>query len=249
MKTYRIEQLTYPEIADYLSVKNSVIIPFGTLEAHGKHLPVSTDSLIAQDIAYELSKKLDILVAPTLNYGITNTLFRYPVASTITPSVYKQFVADIITSFSKHGFRRFFLLNGHGGHNTILNELASEISKQPGHRIAAFHWWETVVEVTKDIFGKDAGHAAAGETAIIQAIDENLVRSEQYNTQTEFFVSPGVTVHPAPGSVIYYDNEYAPPNFNIETSKIYKHRVVEYLENIINSIINGWNDLDNFERM
>jgi creatinine amidohydrolase len=244
---HELGRLTYPEIGRYLKSNSLLFIPFGTVEAHGRHLPVSTDTLIARRIASELARRCGALWAPTLDYGITNSLFRYPAASYIDEKVYADFVHWIMDSFASHGFRQLILINGHGGNNQVLNNLVTKFAKAPGRRAAAIHWWIAAETVSISCFGNPGGHAAAEETALVLDMDESLVSHEAYSPADHFTVPEGVHVHPAPGSVLFYGREGAPPIFDKEAAGDYTSKVIDYLEAICRRILAGWDDLDPHE--
>lgn len=246
-ETYELARLNYPLVASYLKKSKDLLVPFGTLEAHGKHLPISTDTVIAREICRRLSEKLAMLYAPPLEYGITNSLFRYPAGSYIEKSVYKNFVGSILQSFSSHGFRRIFLINGHGGNNESLNELVTEMAKKPGHRLAVIHWWVTIKEITVQFYGKDTGHAGAAETALVSAADHSLLSPDFYSEDTIYHYPEGVVAHPVPGTILVGANENGEPDFDAERNEVYTQKVVSALQSIIERIRKGWDDLDLYE--
>lgn len=66
----KLEELTWKEVEEYLKTDKRLIVPIGTCEQHGLHLPLNTDTLVADKLAEYLSQETGILVSPTLNYGI-----------------------------------------------------------------------------------------------------------------------------------------------------------------------------------
>ena len=108
------------------SKKQTVIIPVGSLEQHGAHLPITTDSDIITEIASRLAKKCGFIVFPTINYGISfehSPLFNTSVTATALGII----ISNIVTSLVENSVTRIIILNGHHGNVEALNELVAQI--------------------------------------------------------------------------------------------------------------------------
>jgi len=108
------------------SKKQTVIIPVGSLEQHGAHLPITTDSDIVTEVASRLAKKCGFIVFPTVNYGVSfehEPLFN----TSITHQRFGNYIESIISSLSKNGIKSIIILNGHHGNVEALNELVAQI--------------------------------------------------------------------------------------------------------------------------
>jgi creatinine amidohydrolase len=107
------------------SKKPIVIIPVGSLEQHGAHLPITTDSDIVTEIASRLAKKDNFIALPTISYGISfehEPLFN----ASITTTALRAALSNIIISLVKNGIRSILILNGHHGNKETLRRLHSE---------------------------------------------------------------------------------------------------------------------------
>ena len=107
------------------SKKPTVIIPVGSLEQHGAHLPITTDSDIVTEIASRLAKKDNFIALPTISYGISfehEPLFN----ASITTTALRAALSNIIISLVKNGIRSILILNGHHGNKETLRRLHSE---------------------------------------------------------------------------------------------------------------------------
>jgi len=111
-------------------VNNSIIIPVGSTEQHGYHLPVGTDSYVAESIAEEVAQKEDIMIAPLLYYGWSPHHMVLPGTVTIRPEILSELLYDIINSLSKHGYDKYILLNGHRIVNIPWMQIAAERAKR-----------------------------------------------------------------------------------------------------------------------
>lgn len=108
----------------------TVLIPTGTLEPHGV-LPNGSDNLVPEAMARELAERLNALIAPTLNYGVTGDLDAFPGTFSIGAEAYEAFVTDLMRGLARNGFKDLVILNGHGGGQTaILQRVAEEVGRE-----------------------------------------------------------------------------------------------------------------------
>jgi creatinine amidohydrolase len=111
----KLEELTWKEVEEYLRTDKRLIVPIGTCEQHGPHLPLNTDTLVAEKMAGYLSSETGVLVAPTLNYGVNLPCDSgYAGTCSTTKELLRSFLASVLTWWKKQGFTRFFLLSAHG---------------------------------------------------------------------------------------------------------------------------------------
>jgi creatinine amidohydrolase len=180
---------------------DTLIFPVGTMEAHGSAC-LGTDNFIPETIAEGIAERLNALIAPTVNYGITRSLYRYPGGSTISPDVFQAYIRDILDSFADSGFHNVILMNGHGGNSSVLKEVAHEYHNNQGCNIAVIHWWELCAEMTERFFGHVGGHAGTDETAMVQAIDPTLADKDSYDKELAYHFRAGADIYPIPGSIL-----------------------------------------------
>lgn len=181
----RLDELTWPEIKKYLEHKKSIIIPVGTCEQHGKHLPLNTDTLIAERIADFLSKEAKIIVAPTITYGINLPCDRYyPGTSSLTESTLREFLSSIIDWWKLQGFEKFYVLSAHGDpvHIKTLRDADSV-------NVCVLELYDFEM---KDILEKQENvrHADEGETSVMLFLYPEKVRKENiedFDTPFEIF--------------------------------------------------------------
>jgi creatinine amidohydrolase len=111
----KLNELTWKEVAEYLQSDKRLLVPVGTCEQHGPHLPLNTDTLVAEKIAGYLSEKTGILVAPTLHYGVNLPCDRgFPGTCSTTRELLRDFLRSILKWWKIQGFERFFLFSAHG---------------------------------------------------------------------------------------------------------------------------------------
>lgn len=216
-----------------------VFLPIGTIEAHGCAC-LGTDNFIPTEIANSQAEKLNALVAPTLNYGITKSLYRYPGSMTIRPEHFGAFVGDIIDSLVEIGFKYIFILNGHGGNNGELKKIAYDKHFEHRVHIAVIHWWELVEELTNKFFGEAGGHAGNNETACVQALDPALADKNEFSKDMGYYFSPGADIYPVPGTILLYEKDQGYPTFDIEQSKEYLTKMCNAVGDFMKDILNRW---------
>ena len=110
---YYLHENKWEDVKNYLNDKTTIILPVGSVEQHGKHLPLGTDSILAQDIALDLAKETYTLVASPLWYGWAPHHMAYPGTVTLRPETLTQVVEDVLNSLIYHGFKKIIIVNGH----------------------------------------------------------------------------------------------------------------------------------------
>lgn len=121
------EKMTWPECQRAIHPERWVILPIGAIEAHGPHLPLNTDNIIARELAARLGAALDGLVLPVLPFGQVWSLKDFPGSLTFSTETLERVVVELAVSLYRHGVRRLILLNAHFGNNQSLKEAARQV--------------------------------------------------------------------------------------------------------------------------
>jgi len=132
-------------------------------------------------MARDIAERVDALIAPTLNYGMTDAMKAFPGAVSIPAEAYAPFAEAVLDNLAANGFRNVIVLNGHGGNTTALNTVATRVANRNRVRILVVNWWTLVDDITKSVFKENGGHAGNNETAYIQAIVPAHIHPERYN--------------------------------------------------------------------
>ncbi|MDC0202433.1 creatininase family protein [Candidatus Nitrosopelagicus sp.] len=165
-----------PDLRKLIKKKKQIaIIPIGSIEQHGPHLPISTDSDIVTEISLQLSNKINGVLLPTINYGISNEHFPFFNLS-IKKSTLSRILEDICESLIKNGISRILIINGHYGN---LDSLKSFEKKQKNNRkIKVFSYWKYM--------DREFDHAGNVETSIMLAISKKVnMRKAKKGFQTD----------------------------------------------------------------
>ena len=165
-----------PDLRKIIKKKKQIaIIPVGSIEQHGPHLPISTDSDIVTEIASKLSDRVKGILLPTISYGISDEHFPFFNLS-IKKSTLSRILEDICESLIKNGISKIIIINGHYGN---LDSLRSFEKKQKTRRkVKIFSYWKYM--------DKEFDHAGNVETSIMLAISKNVdMRKAKKGFQTD----------------------------------------------------------------
>jgi creatinine amidohydrolase len=164
-----------------------VILPIGSVEEHGDHLPLCTDSLQPEHVALKVAEKAGCLVAPPLRYGVCNASRNFPGTISIQFDSLYRIIRDVLSELIRNGFVRVIVLSGHAGQShmaalrlaaqdvILLNENASS-QKKP--RIMVLSDYDFAYELKGTYFSEKDGHAGTIETSRIMAIKPNLIKTK-----------------------------------------------------------------------
>lgn len=183
MATNNFEERTSEYLREIAS-KALVIIPVGSVEQHGPHLPVGTNSFNVQYVALKAAERMRndlVLVTPTLWYSSSHHHLKYSGTMYLRGKTLLSVLCDLGNSLAAGGFRKMFFLSGHGGNGFIIREAARELVKEHENDIivGAANYWEIAKEIlSKMDVVKIPGHAGTFETSLQFARDEKLVNIE-----------------------------------------------------------------------
>jgi creatinine amidohydrolase len=123
-----LNDLSWDEVGEYLEKRSDILLPFGSVEEHGYHLPLSTDGDIAWAICEGVSDGTGILVAPVVWYGVSNTTKAYSGTTMVEPDTLKAYTKDILESLKNSGFKKAYITSGHysNSHVDAIREGAGE---------------------------------------------------------------------------------------------------------------------------
>jgi len=228
-----LKYLTYPDVKDLIKDGwRRLLIPVGTLEPHGPHLPLGTDSIIPHDLAVDIAGRIRGLVAPTIEYGVVNSLLGYPGSTSIGESTLERLIVEIILGFSKIGFKYYIILNGHGGNIEPIRAAQRILWREHNIKTISIHWWIEARDITRDVYGETGAHAGVDETAIILHKHPELVKIIDVSNSV-LYVSRGFDAYPTPGTILVYEKEMGLPNFDKKLASRYYREVLEHIIRLI----------------
>jgi creatinine amidohydrolase len=179
------------------------IMPVGATEQHGPHLPVGTDHFavehIARAAAAAAALTIPVVVAPTLPFGSSQHHLPFGGTLSLSTETYYKVVYELAESLIIGGFRRIFIVNGHGGNQELIQLVARDLAlKHPVHMAAASYWttaWEAMIAVTTEGPTRMPGHAGMFETALVMALRPELIREPR--PHRDLSAPPQLSLHRA----------------------------------------------------
>jgi len=174
--------MTWQEV-DSCDRSTVVVAPFGAMEQHSLHLPLETDTLIAQELSLRLDAACggSLLILPTQWLGFSPHHMSFSGTITASASTYMEMANQILSSIANAGFRNLLILNSHGGNAAILEVVLAEFqSKHPTVQSVLVTYWNVAVDELERIRDSPIGgmgHACELETSLVLAGKPGLVRT------------------------------------------------------------------------
>ncbi len=199
-----LEEMTRTEANSAAAAGALLVWPLGAIEQHGPHLPVGTDTLTIEHLTRQAAERaapsIPIVVAPTLPFGSSHHHVPFGGTMSLGTEAYYRIVCELTESLIQSGFRRLFLVNGHGGNHELLHLVARDLAlKYPVSIAAASYWtvaWDALIALDAHIDCRFPGHAGKFETSNILALRPDLVheplphRDSVTSTDPRGFVRP-----------------------------------------------------------
>lgn len=217
---YRLAEMTWPEVELARQEARLAIVPTGACEQHGPHMTLETDTKRAVKFSDLLAERLgqQAVVAPCLNVGVSAHHMAFPGTLTLSPVTFQQVLYEVVESLYKHGWRTFFILNGHGGNSSAIGVAVSRLQADfPDLRIA----WSGITALVPDLIkphvvGPKAAHSSEIETSQALYLAPELVRHEAMTADpgTRYGGAPNVVgVHaPRPFDQVSSDGATGTPS-------------------------------------
>lgn len=178
-----LADLTRDEFAQAMKEGRWLLLPFGSVEQHGPHLPLGTDLFYAEHVCLAVAERVNALVAPGFPYGICRTMRNFPGTVSLSPETFAPMVREILAEYARHGAKKMALLAGHAedAQEAAMREAAlSLVNADPTLRILVigpYAFLEPIRERT-GLVGRD-GHAGSIETSEMLIIAEDRVHLDR----------------------------------------------------------------------
>jgi len=221
---HRYELLTWPEINEAVSLRKVVILPVGSTEQHGHHLPQDTDAKLASSVCYEAARRSpeQMLILPPVAYGYTHHVMDFPGTINIEPETFIRFLLDITRSVAYHGFKRIIIVNGHGSNHPLVEQVGRQTCLQTDALCLTLSWWQLIAEywnkeVRTSVIPGGCAHACELETSMYLHLDAANVRADRIKGRpADYMRLPGaakwhytdLTAQNGPVSLIEWTSSY-----------------------------------------
>lgn len=243
-----IEEMTRAEFKEIQGKIEVAVVPVGSTEQHGPHLPMCQDTASVLYVAKGAAERLypKVVLAPPLPYGFSPYHMDYPGTLTISPETFMNVVFEVCVSLKRHGIRKVIILNGHGGNFPAIRLVGYRVRDELGMKVAAFTYdnilpHRIASEVLKEKvdratgMGGVPGHAGEFETSTALVIHPQLVRRD--------LIPKGARTPPAFLRYMILDiHEFRPDGVNIDASlgtrekgKILLDAIIDELEKYLKS--------------
>jgi creatinine amidohydrolase len=196
------------EVEEAVKRGAAVILPVGTVEQHGYHLPVGTDVAIPTYIAEQATERTGDVVAPPVNYGYNEKDLAFAGTVSVSAETFTRYLVEICRSLAHMGFKRIMILNGHG-YNTMVSTAGMVVIEQTDAYCATANWWMLIADVLDELRESEApggiAHAGEMETSVQLVLDPEHVDMSRAVKEIDF---------PFKGSrFVWYDMHQSPISF------------------------------------
>jgi creatinine amidohydrolase len=230
-----LENITMKEFKNHLKKTKTIIFPFGTVEEHGNHLPLNTDTLIVYEVLKRVIKKRNVFLAPPVYYGVCTTTSQHPGTISITPPTLRRLTYDLVKDAYDKGLRNFFLITGHGGglHSSALKEASEKLAAElKGIKIAPLCPYDILYKELSEIADTvNDSHAGEIETSLMLALAPELVKGrskEDYPKLPKPFVVNNKLKYWRSG--VWGNPEKASKEKGEKTIKIIVNKIIEIID-------------------
>ncbi len=156
----RMHDRTWMQIEEYLQGDDRIVLPLGSTEQHA-YLSLGVDAILSERVSVEAAEPLGVPVLPSLPYGLTPYFAAYPGSPTLRAETYLAVVRELLESLHHQGFRRFLVVNGHGGNSPAAVVGPEFVGSRPDAQVLFHNWWNgpRVWAVVQSV-DPDASHAS-----------------------------------------------------------------------------------------
>jgi creatinine amidohydrolase len=194
----RLEEHAWPEVESALAAgTRTAVVAVGSVEQHGPHLPLVMDTLAGDEVSRRVAQRLgDAVAAPTIRPGCSGHHMDFPGTITVPAETLMDVIRGYCRSLAEHGFEHLVLVPTHGGNFAPVNTVAPELAREVDANVIALADLPGMMELMNEglsaagvDYHEPAIHAGAAETAIVLAVAEDLVRTDELEPGYEGEVS------------------------------------------------------------
>jgi creatinine amidohydrolase len=176
-----LADMSWAEVQERLKETDLAIVPAGSIEQHGRHLPLKTDTFIASEIARRAAEKVKdevkLILTPPISFGYSPMQIGFPGSIWLDSATYINTVKRICECLLLHGFKKIVILNGHGGNSDLLFTAISDVyydHEDPNIFLMLVNWGDLALDVITEVTEAPTGlatHAEEIETSVAMALD------------------------------------------------------------------------------
>lgn len=157
-----------------------IVIPSGAIEVYGPHLPLGSDSIVADAISTLVANELGALRTPLIPVGYSADLMEFPGTLSVNPEAFKGYLEGICRSLIKWRLHKFLFINTHLGNVALIDQVVDELSQEHDLLCMQIDWWRFAARLGSDLFESEwaAGHAGELGTSVLQYLAEETVNHQ-----------------------------------------------------------------------
>jgi len=194
-RPFYLPHLSWDEVQEYLKTSDMVIVPVGSMEQHGRHLPLCSDIVQATEICLRIGQRARVLVAPSVLAGVSEHHLAFPGTISLSPETFEAVLYETTQSLIAHGFRRIIYYTGHGGNYTSVSNVAFRINRDTAALAIDLGRVEFPEPDPKIAALKGDSHAGVEETSMMLLLAPGLVRMDRA-------ANPNVTYPPLAAEIM-----------------------------------------------
>jgi creatinine amidohydrolase len=178
-KPVLLEELTSDEFSRLAKKKPLVILPFGSVEEHGSHLPLCTDAFQAEEVCRRVAAELGAILCPSIRYGECRSTRNFPGTLTLTFETVQSLAFEVISELGRHGIDKAMVVTGHAGtgHMAALRLGALRaVERNPKLRVMVLSDYDIAYDLRGKEFPVEDGHGGEIETSRMLNIRPELVK-------------------------------------------------------------------------
>lgn len=179
---YRYNRLTWEDMNEAIAQARVVILPTGSTEQHGPHLPLDVDSFLCESVCLEVGRRVPdkVLVLPTVSYGLNLHHIDFPGTVHIEPDVFVAFCLNITKSVAYHGFRKILIVNGHGSNTPLIDLAARKTVLETSSLCASVNYFQFAYDAFRRVCRSETiAHADELETSLYLHLAPERVRMDR----------------------------------------------------------------------
>ncbi|MFT4921718.1 MAG: creatinine amidohydrolase [Haloarculaceae archaeon] len=169
----------WPDLEEYFAEESLALVPLGSTEQHGPHLPESTDHRIAESLARAAAERTGYLCTPTINVGVSPHHQQFHGTMWVDAPVFRDYVESLTRNLTYHGIDRVIYVNAHGGNQSHLREVGRRLRDDEVAYAIEWMWDESIPDLVDDLFEQNGPHGGPKETAMMLHIDRELVHEDR----------------------------------------------------------------------
>jgi creatinine amidohydrolase len=172
----------WPDLEAYFEAESLALVPLGSTEQHGPHLPEATDHLIAEALAREAADRTGYLCTPTVNVGVSPHHRQFHGTMWVDAPAFRDYVESLTRNLTYHGIDRVVYVNAHGGNVEHLREVGRHLRDEEVAYAVEWMWDESIPDLVDDLFAHNGPHGGPKETAMVMHIAEHHVHEDRLAT-------------------------------------------------------------------